>query len=152
MKLTPLGCGFVAALLVLASMFGVYVIYGGNSSNKASPSPTIQSETVPVAANAPGYCRQLAKLPAGLQAAVGNAASGGASEDDRKVIGDTATQLRSAAGDKAVPADLRTILTNAANLLGKLSRGEPLQEAEATSFGATFQSLGEAVDKICSAK
>lgn len=152
MRLTPLGRGVVAALPVLAVMIGVYAIYGDNSSNKASPSPTTQSETVSVAANAPGYCQQLAKLPAGLQAAVGNAASGGASKDDQRVIGDTATQLRSAAGDKAVPADLRTILTNAANLLGKLSRGEQLTEAEATSFGATFQSLGEAVDKTCSAK
>jgi hypothetical protein len=114
--------------------------------------PTTQGDAVAVATNAPGYCQQLSMLPAGLQAAVANAAAGNATEADKSTIGTAITQLRGASDAKEAPEDLRTKLRTAADMLGKLSKGRTLTEAEATNLGTTFQDLGKAVDEKCAPK
>lgn len=111
-----------------------------------------QGDAVAVATNAPGYCQQLSKLPAGLQAAVANAAAGNVAAADKSTIDSAITQLRGAADAQGAPEDLRTKLRAAADTLGKLSNGKTLTEAEATSLGATFQNLGKAVDAKCAPK
>lgn len=102
-----------------------------------------------MAPDAPLYCRTVATLPAGLQAAVGNATSGNASEADKKTIASGAQELRDAADAAGLPDDLRAALIDGAALLARLSDGQALTESEANSFATTFENLGKAVNKAC---
>ncbi len=135
-----LAAGVVALALTLSTGCG-------GSDDKAE-----QGDAVAVAANAPGYCQQLSKLPAGLQAAVANAAAGNATEADKSTINSAITQLRGAADAQEAPDDLRDKLRTSADTLGKLANGQTLSQAEATNLGTTFQNMGKAVDEKCAPK
>lgn len=130
---------FVVAVLVLAACGG------GKPSDD-------QSTVVAVADGAPAYCQQLASLPTGLPAAVGNAAAGKASDGDKSIIEATARQLDGALEDRTIPSSVRTTLAKAADQLDKLSKGHPLGGQEATTFNAIFQDLGKAVEGTCAVK
>ena len=135
----------LAALALGALLF----VAGCGGDKEARDASTAQA--VPVAANAPGFCSQVATLPSDLNAAVASAAGGTASDAEKATIARGATQLRNAAGDASVPTDVRTTLTDAAGLLDKLASGTALDAAQATSFSTTFQNLQKVVSNTCSA-
>lgn len=111
----------------------------GCGSDLAPPS------AAPGSAESPGYCRELVVIPSELEAAINNAAFGGASSGDKETLLEGAAQLRATAQDASVPADLSTALANTAASLEKMSAGEPLSEEDISSFGT----LGEVVDQVC---
>lgn len=108
-----------------------------------------ETDAFTVAANAPDYCKQLAKMPAGLQDAVGNASSGDASAADKRVIAQGAQQLHKAAGAAGVPADFGKSLKAGATSLENLSSGHALSQSAAKSFAATFENLERTVKSAC---
>ncbi len=115
----------------------------GNDSSKN------EVEAIPGGANTTAYCQQLAKMPATLQEAARNAGSGAASSGDKKIIADTATQLRNAAAVTGIPADFKQTLTHSATLLDDLSRGKALSQSDVVTYNTTFNNLGKAVSTAC---
>jgi hypothetical protein len=118
-----------AVALVVAGALAVAGCGHGSRSDSNQ-----QQSTVPVAQNAPGYCQQLKQLPDGLATAVGNAAAGVASDDEKATIASASTQLKNAAKDKSAPADAKAVLTGAAAVLDKLSAGTKPTDADIQNF------------------
>ncbi len=120
----------------------VAAVFGTAACGHASKS---DPNTVPVANDAPGYCQQLAKVPAGLKDAVVKAVAGAASDADKTVISAAITQLTNAAKDSSAPADMRAELTGYAAVLGKLSAGKKLNTTDVKIIGQ----LGGMVNDKC---
>lgn len=131
-----------AACIVVAIAF----VTGCGSSDGGSK----RDQSIPVATNAPDYCRRAATLPDGLRAATGNAASGSASQGDKETIRVAVQQLRGVADSSGVPATLRRQLNGGATLLNKLLIGKRLADREIKGFPVTLQKMGEAVGAACS--
>ena len=115
------------------------------------PSGSTDEQVVRVAAGAPAFCQGVASMPKGLSDAVGNAAGGVASGDDREVIADAVSQLREASNDKSAGRELAAQFADVADLLDKLAKNQTLSANEATSLAKTLQDMDKAVKKACSA-
>lgn len=131
-----------AVCVAVAVVFAAGCGSGGDSSK--------QDQSIPVATSAPNYCHRAATLPDGLRTAVGNAASGNASQGDKETIRIAVQQLQDAADSSGVPAALQRQLKGGATLLNKLLAGKKLADHEIEGFPATLQKMGEAVGTACS--
>lgn len=151
MKVLGRKFALVVLVLLIAAGAAIAVFVMGDSGGSHNK-PQNTDVSIPLASGAPEYCKQLTTLPAGLEPAVNDAVLGDTSSDEKQVIAQVAAQLRKAAGDSAVSAETRSILNTAAMFLDKLANGQQLSDADATSFNATFQSLGKVVDETCSVK
>ena len=109
----------------------VVVVFLAACSSSAGSRPASATTS---ASSVPAYCQKLIALPPGLETAVRDAAAKVATANQQATIAKAADQLTAAAATPGVPADVSSVLKQAAATLRTLSQGGSVSDADVQNF------------------